>query len=47
MWYEIVGQMRPLMVRFNEDNVGRVQQNSDTLLYGKIKVALACLGTTS
>jgi len=34
--------MRPLVVRLSEDPIGTVQSNSDRLLHGKIKVALAC-----
>lgn len=43
VWYETLGQMRPLVARLNEDLVATVQPNSDRLLHGKIKVALACL----
>jgi hypothetical protein len=42
VWCETLGQMRPLVVRLNEAPVGTVQPNSDRLLHGEIKVALAC-----
>lgn len=42
VWYETLGQMRPLVVRLKEDPVDRVQPNSGRLLHAKIKVSLAC-----
>lgn len=43
VFYETLGQMRPLVLRFNEVPVGTVQPNSDMLLHARIKVTLVCI----